>query len=205
MERVLLVDDHPIVCQGLRTLLAALPDFQVVAEERNGIDAALRIEHGDIDLVILDLTMPPGENGLVTTQRIHQRFPHIKIMIFTMHDEKSYVTQALSNGACAYVLKSSALTEITKALNQLKRGQPYIDANIVITKEIFEAVNNGHHHNSPLGYHSLSKREQEILPLFALGYSNRQIADHLFISVKTVEAHKTPLLRFALSHHLIDL
>lgn len=217
MYRVLVADDHSIVRAGIAALVNQQPDFEVVDQEANGTDTYLRVEQGNIDILIMDLSMPPGESGLITTQRIHDHFPDVKIMILSMHEEQEYINQAIHNGAMSYILKSSSDDEIIKGLKYLAIDKNYIDSNIQITKKDLQEINSDGVNTDLKGYNGLSKREREVFPLVALGYSNKEIAKKLFISTKTVEAHKAnitrklhltsrpDLVRYAIHHHLIDL
>lgn len=200
MYRVLVADNYPIIRMAVKNLVEQLDNFKVIAEEATGIDASLRVEQGDIDIVIMDLTMPPGENGLITIKRIHEHFPNIKIIIFSSRNEPQCINQAIYNGANGYIFKSSSPKELVHALSHaikvIKGGSPHFDLG---------------------NYIALSKREQEILPLIVLGYTNKEIATKMFISPKTVEAHKTKimqklnldshaeLLHYAVKHQLVDL
>lgn len=216
MYRVLVADDHAVVRAGISYLVNQQPGFSVIDETASGTDTYLRIEHGDIDIVILDLSMPPGESGLVTTKRIHDKFPNAKIIILSMHEDQEYINKAMHNGAMSYILKSSPDDEIIKGLKQVVIGANYLDSNIMISKDDLKQINSGDVQVDLKGYNTLSKREKEVLPLVALGYSNKEISEKLFISTKTVEAHKAnitrklhlhghvELVRYAVHHHLID-
>jgi two-component system response regulator NreC len=214
--KVLVADDHAIVRSGLAFLINQQADFEVVAEAANGNEAFLKIEQYGIDLIILDLNMPPGESGLITTQRIHERYPDVGIIILSMHEEQAYIDQAIKNGAAAYILKSSSDAELLTALKTVARHKSYIDQNIILTKTDIEKINTPDLDADLKGYTDLSNREKEILPLIALGYANKEIAAKLYISTKTVEAHKASinrklgfknrvdLVHYALHHGLID-
>lgn len=176
----------------------------------------MRVEQDDVDILVMDLSMPPGESGLITTQRIHEHFPDVRILILSMHEEQEYINKALHNGAMSYIMKSSSDDELLKALKTVANGEEYVDTNIVITKSDVQQINSNGVDNNLTGYNGLSKREREVFPLVALGYSNKEIAAKLFISTKTVEAHKAnimrklalnnraDLIRYAIHHHLID-
>lgn len=217
MYKVLIADDHSIVRAGIANLINQQPNFEVVGQEANGTDTYLRVEKGGIDILIMDLSMPPGESGLITTQRIHERFPEVRIMILSMHEEQEYINRALHNGAKAYILKSSADSEIIKGIEHLAVNEEYLDQNIIITKNDLNEINSSGIETGLKAYNNLSKRECEVFPLVALGYTNKEIAQKLFISTKTVEAHKASisrklnlntradLVRYAIHHHLIDL
>ena len=160
--------------------------------------------------------LPPGESGLITTKRIHDKFPKVKIIILSMHEEQEYINRAMSNGAMSYILKSSSDGEILTALKHVVNGENYLDANILISKSDLKQINASGADVNLKGYNVLSKREKEVFPLVALGYSNREISEKLFISTKTVKAHKAnisrklhlhsrvELVRYAIHHHLID-
>lgn len=216
MYKVLVADDHTIVRSGISYLVNQQPGFTVVDGTASGTDTYLRIEQGGIDILIMDLSMPPGESGLITTKRIHDKFPKVKIIILSMHEEQEYINRAMSNGAMSYILKSSSDGEILTALKHVVNGENYLDANILISKSDLKQINASGADVNLKGYSVLSKREKEVFPLVALGYSNREISEKLFISTKTVEAHKAnisrklhlhsrvELVRYAIHHHLID-
>jgi two-component system response regulator NreC len=216
MYKILIADDHAVVRFGLSSLINQQPNFKVVAQEANGTATFLRVEQGDIDILILDLSMPPGESGLITAKRIHDQFPQVKILVLSMHEDQIYINQALQNGAMAYIFKSSADSELLKALQALTISQSYIDSNIKISKKDAAQIAKKNSNANLAGYTDLSKREREVLPLVTLGYSNKEIASKLFISTKTVEAHKASimrklklhsraeLIRYAVYHHLVD-
>ncbi|MFD1485855.1 response regulator [Lacticaseibacillus baoqingensis] len=218
MNRVLIADDFKLLRQGLATTINALPGFTVTAEAADGNAAYAAVENRDIDVAIIDISMPPGESGLITLKRIHDYYPDVKTMVMSMHEEAEFITQALANGALAYVLKSSDETELTKALNHIVANHVYIDNNITMTSSDLQSLakQQADKRYADLDAVHLSRREREILPLVGLGFSNQEIADKLFVTRKTVEAHKTSLMKklnmtsrrelvhFALQHHLID-
>ena len=181
MYNVLVADDHAIVRSGISYLVDLQPNFTVVDGTASGTDTYMRIEQGDIDILIIDLSMPPGENGLLTTQRIHDKFPQVRIIILSMHEEQEYINKAMANGAMSYVLKSSPDTEIIKALQHVINGENYLDTNIIVSKNDLKEINASGNNLNLEGYNSLSKREKEVFPLIALGYSNKEISQKMFI------------------------
>lgn len=217
MYRVLVADNYPIIRMAVKNLVEQLDNFKVIAEETTGIDASLRVEQGDIDIIIMDLAIPPGENGLITIKRIHEHFPNTKIIIFSSRNEPQYINQAIYNGANSYIFKSSSPKELVHALRHAINGEKYLDNNIMVTKKDLLVIKGGSPHFDLGNCVALSKREQEILPLIVLGYTNKEIATKMFISPKTVEAHKTKimqklnlashaeLLHYAVKHQLVDL
>ncbi|WP_311200999.1 response regulator transcription factor [Niallia taxi] len=217
MINVLIADDHAIVRSGLSFLIEAQEDMQVVGTAADGLEASYLVERLQPNVVLMDLSMPPGENGLSATKKIKKAFPHINILILTMHDDEEYLYHAFKSGATGYILKNAKDDELLNAIRSVKSGGRYIHSK-VSTKMVRE------HIESPLqepefvdSYFLLSNREQEVLPLVALGYGNKEIADKLFISVKTVEAHKAnmmsklglttrpELVQYAIKKNLIDL
>lgn len=217
MKKILVADDHNIARQGIKTIIDDLPEFNVVAEAKTGDEAYLKVSNQDIDIALMDLSMPPGENGLVTIRRIAEDYPEVRIIVFSMHDEPEFINTALSNGALGYVLKSSIEDELITALKHAQNNEIYIDSAIYISKKDFNEIKDAKIKKLPQSYYdNLSKREREVLPLVCLGYSNQEIADKLFVTQKTVEAHKTHIMRklqinsrrelihYAISNHLVD-
>jgi DNA-binding NarL/FixJ family response regulator len=171
--RILLADDHEIVREGLRTILNAQSDMEVVAEAVDGIAAVERTAAVSPDIVVMDISMPKL-SGLSATEAIRKRCPQVKVLTLTRHSDRAYVEELLRAGAAGYVLKQSRSAELLRAIRALASGNRYLDSQLIET-----------------GVRStLSKREEEVLRLVAQGYSNKEIAAQLTLSVKTVETHK---------------
>ncbi|WP_056947412.1 response regulator [Secundilactobacillus odoratitofui] len=216
MYNVLLSDDHPIYRTGLITVINQQPHFKVVAETSNGTDAVVRVAEGDIDVVIMDLTMPPGESGVSATRRIHDTFPNVKVLVNTAHEDHESIDMALHNGAAGYVLKNSPQSEFVAALTTVVCDRIFVDQNIVLTPADFKAIDSTKCDEQLYYYNALSNREREVLPLIVLSCSNKEIASRLYITTKTVEAHKANIMRkldypshaelvsYAVKHHLVD-
>ncbi|MFC4767095.1 response regulator [Effusibacillus consociatus] len=213
--RVLIADDHAIVRSGLSMLLNAQKDMEVIdtaAEGREAVDKALELRP---DIVLMDLSMPPGENGLSATARLKEGAPDIDILILTMHDDEEYLFRVLQAGASGYVLKSAPDMDLLTAIRTVHQGAAYLHPSAAksLIQEFLQRVQKGEDVDS---YHILTEREQEILALIAKGYSNKEIAEQLIVSVKTVETHKTKimeklhlktrpeLVRYALKKGLLD-
>lgn len=215
--RLLVADDHPVVRAGLRTLLDAQPDMEVIAEAADGAAAVEQALTTRPDVVVMDVTMR-GLNGLAATREIRKRCPETKVLVLTMHEGEEYLREALAAGAMGYVLKQAAVTELAVAIRAVNRGEIFIYpvfARTLLSDLMLDR-------KAPVGpsrkdaYELLSQREKEVLQLVALGHTNRQIADRLFLSVKTIETYRARLMekldlsgraalvRYALGRGLLD-
>ncbi|MEY8749933.1 response regulator transcription factor [Alkalicoccobacillus gibsonii] len=192
--RIIIADDHAIVRSGFSMILNYQDDMNVIGLCADGIEAYQMVAKYEPDLLLMDLSMPPGESGLIATGKIKEDFPQTKILILTMHDDDEYLFHVLKNGASGYMLKNAPDEELLLAIRTIYNGGTYIHPNMT-TSLVRELVN--HHEPSPNSndpFHILSNRELEILPLIAKGYGNKDIAQLLYISVKTVEAHKAKIM-----------
>jgi DNA-binding NarL/FixJ family response regulator len=189
--RILLADDHTIVRQGLRFILDAEPDLEVVAEAANGNEAVARALRDDIDLAILDIAMPTM-TGLQAARELAKRRPDLKMLILSMHDDEGYLYEALKAGTAGYVLKSVADRDLVAACRAAMRGEPflYAGAERALVRDYVQAARAG----EPLPEDPLTPREQQIVKLIAESNTNRQIAELLTISEKTVETHRANIL-----------
>jgi two-component system response regulator NreC len=189
--RVLLVDDHVTVRHGLKLLIESQPDMKVVAEASDGnaaIESAVALKP---DVVVMDISMP-GMNGLVATRKLKQRQPATAIVTLTRHSDDAYLQELLRAGVSGYVLKQSAPTELLQAIRAAAAGGQYLDS--TITARVTAAfLGKPNRVSRPVT--AVSERESEVLRLIASGYSNKEIAAHLSLSVKTVEAHKANAMR----------
>ena len=189
--RVLLADDHTVVRQGLRFILDSEPDLEVVAEASNGNDAVARALKDDIDLAVLDIAMPTM-TGLQAARELSRRRPDLKMLILSMHDDESYLYEALQAGAAGYVLKSVADRDLVEACRAAMRGEPFLYPGAVraLIRDYLERARAG----EPLREDPLTPREVEIVQLIAESHTSRDIADLLTISEKTVERHRANIL-----------
>ena len=189
VTRILIADDYPIVRSGLRRVLDAKPDLEVVAEAQDGAEAVEMALENDVHLAILDVAMP-RMTGIQAAAELHKRKPDLRILILSMHDSEQYLFEALKAGASGYVLKSGADTDIVEACRAAMRGEMFLYASAVTTlvRDYVERGGEGDH------FDVLTPRELEVLKLIAEAYSSKQIAAELFISVKTVERHRQNIL-----------
>jgi DNA-binding NarL/FixJ family response regulator len=189
--RILLADDHTIVRQGLRFILDAEPDLEVVAEASNGNEAVARALRDDIDLAILDIAMPTM-TGLQAARELARRRPDLRMLILSMHDDEGYLYEALRAGTAGYVLKSVADRDLVEAVRAAMRGEPflYAGAERALVRDYVQRAQAG----ETLPEDPLTPREQQIVKLIAESHTNRQIAEVLTISEKTVETHRANIL-----------
>lgn len=180
---IMLVDDHPLVRDGLRARLEAVPHFRVVAEADSGAEALALAGSTRIDLVLMDITMRDG-SGIEATARLTTNFPDIAVLILSMHDKLEYVTQAMQAGARGYVLKDAPGKDIVLAIDTVMAGGIYYSAAVARQLARPAAQDN-----------QLTSREQEVLRHIANGESNKQIARALDLSVRTVETHRLNIKR----------
>jgi DNA-binding NarL/FixJ family response regulator len=186
-----LADDHAVVRKGLRLVLDSEPDLQVVDEVGDGAEAVKRAARGDVDLAILDVSMP-RMTGLQATREITQRAPDVRVLILSMHDSEQYLYEALRAGASGYVLKSVVDRDLVEACRATMRGEPFLYPGAVnaLIRDYLDRVRHGETPRED----PLSPRETEIVKLIAESYSSRQIAEALVISEKTVERHRANIL-----------
>ena len=181
--RVLLVDDHPLVREGLRARLSSVPDLEVVAEAGNATEAFVRVEETHVDLVLMDVGMK-DVNGIELTAQLMARHPQLKIVMLSMYDNPEYVHRAMQAGARGYVLKDAPSQEIISAIEAIVAGQTYLSP--AISGRMLRA-------QTPRPV--LSMRECEILACIAKGHASKQIAKELGLSVRTVETHRQNIKR----------
>ncbi|HEX7794875.1 MAG TPA: response regulator transcription factor [Vicinamibacterales bacterium] len=185
--RILLADDHRVMREGLRMVLAREPNMEVVGEANNGAEAISLTEQLRPDIVVMDVSMPEI-NGLKATEALGASSPETKILILTRHGDASYVQRLLQAGANGYVLKQSAAEELVRAIRRVVAGQKYLDP--AVTDQIIGTISVGTGSGRAANSH-LSRREQDVLRFVALGFLSKEIAAQLGISIKTVETHKT--------------
>ena len=187
--RVVLADDHVTVRHGLRLILDAQPDLTVVGEADDGRATLQRVQELDPDVVVMDISMP-GMSGLSATRVLKEARPRVAIVVLTRHADDAYLHEMLRAGAAAFVLKQSSSTELIQAIRAAAAGGQYLDANVTsrVTGGLLAR-------DSKRAGPRLTDREAEVLRMIARGYSNKEIASQLDLSVKTIEVHKANGMR----------
>lgn len=187
--RILLVDDHAILRAGLRLLIDNQSDFTVIGEAESGQQAIMQTKQLQPDVILLDINMPDLD-GINTLPSLKKLAPASKVLVLTMHDDASYLRKALDAGASGYVLKRAVDTELILAIRAVMRGDKYIHSAMTqkLLNQFDETYLEESSENNP--WHNLSDREYETLKLVAYGHTNAEIAEKLFVSVKTVETYR---------------
>ena len=199
--RIVLAEDHQTVREGIKLLVNSQPDMEVIGEADNGSAAIKEVQKLTPDVIVMDISMPEL-NGLKATRRLKQVCPGVKVLTLTRHTDDAYLQQLIEAGASGYVLKQSAPTELIRAIRSVAEGNSYLDP--ALTNKLFggyasRSVLRGDRKND------LTDRESEVLRMIAWGYSNKEIAERMQISVKTVEAHKANSMRKLDMHSRIDI
>jgi len=200
--RILLVDDHAILRAGLRALLAAYPDLEVVGEAGDGAEALARVKEFRPDVVVMDVAMP-GVNGLSATRQIVELYPDTKILILTQYSNKEYVLPLLKVGASGYVLKQAVDTDLVAAIRAVAHGDSFLYP--PVAKMVLEAYLQESRADSEDPYTQLTEREREVLILVAQGQSTREIAGTLHLSPNTVDVHRARLMQKLDLHSVAEL
>ena len=191
--RIVLADDHTILREGLRALLSADPNFDIVGEAQDGREAVRCVEKLGPDLLLMDLSMP-RMSGMDAISEIKKRFPETKIIALTVHKTEEYLLSTLQAGADGYVLKDATHDELVLAIHNVMAGKPYLSPGI--SGKVIEGYLEGKEDSlSVSSWQKLSQREREVLKLIAEGYKNKEIAEDLCISLKTVEKHRANLMK----------
>lgn len=201
--RVLIVEDHSIVRAGVRLLIEAQPDMEVVAEAKDGHEALLKTKQLQPDVVLMDITMP-GLSGLEATRIIKEEHPKTQVLALTMHENERYFFQILQAGASGYVVKGASPAELITALRAVYQGQAYLYPSLAkkLVDDYLSRVEAGEERDS---YDGLTEREREVLKLIAEGRTSREIADTLYLSINTVERHRANLMGKLNLHNRADL
>ena len=190
--KVVVADDHAIVREGVRMILAREQDIEVVGEAGDGQQALDLVASLRPQVVIMDISMP-GMGGVEATQRLKAKHPEVQVLALTMHEDETYVFQLLRAGAAGYVLKRAAAQDLVQAVRAAAKGDAFLYPSIArkVVEDYLRRVETGEERER---YDGLTTREKEILTLIAQGLSNQQIAEKLYISIKTVQTHRAHIL-----------
>jgi DNA-binding NarL/FixJ family response regulator len=201
--RVLVVDDHALVREGIRALLSLIADIEVVGEAENGKEALEKVKELVPDVVLMDLAMPIM-NGLEATRRIGREFPGTRVLALTQYDDSEYVIPIIKAGACGFITKMGAFTELASAIQAVYRGDSFLSSSAA-TALVGEYQQKAAPEMEKDPYQRLTDREREVLKLVAEGHTGREIADMLVVSPKTVEWYKSSLMNKLNLHNKTDL
>jgi two-component system, NarL family, response regulator NreC len=191
---IVIAEDHALLRAGMRALLAAEPDLEVVAEVENGKEAVRLACALNPTLVLMDLSMP-GSNGLEAIAEIRRRAPEIKLLVVTMHKTDEYIHEALRTGASGYILKESSHDDLIAAIRTVLGGKVFLSPDV--SERVVSGFLSGTGKPAPTAsaWDTLTTREREVLKLVAEGHGNKHIAEYLCLSIKTVEKHRSSLMR----------
>lgn len=191
MISVLIADDHSMVRSGLKHIIDEQSDMKVISEATNGVEAVEKTLELQPDVIIMDLKMPQ-KNGLIATEQILEQDGATKIIVLTMYDEKEYMLRILQAGALGFLLKSHGADELLDAIRAVYKGEAYLppSATKVLIKEYANRENKGKQ-----GGRKLSPREKEVLAYIAKGYTNKEVSEKLYVSIKTVESHRSNIMQ----------
>jgi DNA-binding NarL/FixJ family response regulator len=194
--KLLVVDDHAILRAGLRLLINCQPDMEVLDEASDSSTALQKVAESVFDVVIMDLSMPGG-NTSKAIEAIRRKSPRTRVLVLSMYDDPAYLVAVMTAGASGYVLKRSADSDLLSAIRTVHRGESFIDPTIahnVVQRTVLKRAA-AHTAEPGKARHILSQRERQVLKLVADGHTNQEVADRLFLSVKTVETHRARLMR----------
>jgi len=201
--KVLVVDDHTIVRDGICAMLALVGDMEVVGEAENGSEALNMVKELEPDVVLMDIAMPIM-GGLEATRRIRREFPRTKVLVLTQYDDKEYVFPVIKAGASGFISKVAASSELASGIRSVYRGDSFLSPQVAkLLVEDYQYGVSGQVMHDP--YEQLTDRERDVLKLLAEGHTTQEIADQLVISPKTVEGHKTNLMGKLGIHTRVDL
>ena len=201
--RVFLADDHQVFREGIRLLLEKVPDMEMIGEADDGEEAVTKVSQLMPDVVLMDITMPKL-NGLEATRQIKQKHPSIKVLILTMHETDQYLSAMLEVGVSGYLVKTTTSRELISAIKAVHQGDVYLYPSIarMLVGDYLQRVKSGEEKTS---YDGLTPREREILRYIAEGRQNRESAQLLFISLRTVQAHRSNLMEKLGAHDRTQL
>ena len=202
--RIMVTDDHQIVLDGIKSLINRIPGFRLVGEAHNGREAIDLLKHLHVDVLLMDLDMPEM-NGMEATSIIKEKYPVVRVLILTMHNEKALINKVMESGASGFVLKNSSQDELMEAIKKVHSGQQYFSAEVTMTLLSKTEHRTSSNLKTPVDLSQLTERETEILRLIAEGNSNKEIGEQLFISHRTVDTHRTNLMKKLAVHNIAGL
>ena len=195
IKSVFIVEDHPMLREGIKYTIAEHEQFVVIGESSSGKDIFVHLQENEADIIILDISLEDVD-GLSVGATIKERYPNVKILVYTMHDKKEYIIEAFKAGVDGYIVKDSAPSVLIKGMSKICKGEYFIDSELA--PEIVHAIKtipNTTELSIDPRYKQLTERERDVLQWVAEGYKSREIAERLFISVKTVETHRSNILK----------
>lgn len=201
--KILLADDHELIRTGIRNLLGANKDFAIVGESGDGEETITKVREVKPDVVVIDISMPKM-SGIEVTKHLREKFPAVKVLVLTMHENVEYVYQIYKAGAGGYLLKNAGREEITSAIYAVARGEKFFSPR-VSELMISEYMQQAERRDNQSSNTTLTKREEEVLRLIAKGLNNQQISGQLFISPRTVDTHRTNIMQKLDVHDVANL
>lgn len=193
MYKILIADDHAMFADGIMSILNEENDMKVIGNCLDGPSVLLKIRSEDVDLLLLDINLP-GMSGIEVCGKINKSFPHVKVLAISMFNEESYVSEILNNGASGYILKNTGREELLKAIRSVMEGNTYFSEEVTETMMKSLMKNRKSSKSSTSFLPKISRREKEVLQLIVQEHTTQEIANLLFISLKTVESHRSNLL-----------
>jgi DNA-binding NarL/FixJ family response regulator len=200
--RIILADDHAMLRQGIKGIIGESEEVEISGEASDGAELLKMLDETPADMIILDISMP-GIGGIEATKRIKESHPDVKILILSMHKEKEYLYHALAAGADGYLLKEDTGSELFTAIETVRGGANYLST--LFSKEVAEDLISFYRGEGTPPLDSLTNREREILSLVAEGKTSKEIAEHLYISVRTVEHHRASITKKLGAGNVADL
>jgi two-component system, NarL family, response regulator DegU len=197
MVKIVLADDHGIVRDGIKSTLRDEKSFKVIGEASNGLEAIEKVKNLSPDVIIIDINMPEM-NGIEATAIISKKYPDTKALVLSMHDNEDYILKSIEAGAAGYLLKDTNKDEFVKAINAVAKGEKYFStsiSNILATGYLHRIKKEGAKNVDDDSENALTRREKGILKLIVQGSSNREIADSLSISIRTIEVHRSNMMK----------
>lgn len=195
--KVAIADDHPLVLDGLKTIVEGCEDLELIIRAENGQELLDKMRENPAEVVLLDIDMPV-KDGIETTRELRQRYPQVRIIILTMHDEKRFIQKLISEGAHGYLLKNCNADELLLAIRNVNSGKNHFSGEV--TMKLMQPD-----HANKENLKDLTEREVEVLALIAKGKSNREVGEALFISHRTVDTHRTNLMKKLDVHNIAGL